>query len=62
MSFVVVVESRCVGEHSCTLENSHCATCLFGRGQDTEYTFAAGDGDAFAFELADDVGLTPVGG
>lgn len=62
MSFIVVMESRCVREHSCTLENGHCSPCLFGGGQDAEHTFTAGDGDAFAFELADDVGLAPVRG
>lgn len=54
--FVMVVETRRVGNDSVALKDGHGAIGLGSGRKDAEDTFAAGDGEGFARELGNEVG------
>lgn len=55
MCLCVPMEARGIREHRAAGEDGDASLGLFRRGQDPEDTFAAGDRDALALELVDDV-------
>lgn len=61
MRLGVPVEAGGVGQHSAAGEDGYAALGLFRGGEDAENALAAGDGDALALELVDDVGAPLVG-
>ena len=58
---LVPVEARRIGQDGGAQEDGHAIASLLLRGEDAENTLAARDGDAFTFELIDDVVRPSVG-
>lgn len=57
MRFLVPVEARGIGEHRAAGEDSDAAGCLSGGGEDAKDAFAAGESEALARKLVEEVGL-----